>query len=169
MWFHIIIETTKIFFKALALLDRVPLVWHHFTRINDFCRIFGKASYVQTFAYYELGYEQVAPWTPPMDPISLACMTCMLYIGCNRAQFTYNGCKGSLQKKKRSKVEICPNRVGGSRPRSQFLNRFLKNAQNALKHVKNTKKLFFSFLGGQVSHLEIFIFITIYLCVTVLI
>ena len=56
MWFHIIIDTT-IFFKALALLHQVPLVWHHFTRINDFCRILGKASYFWTFAYYELGYE----------------------------------------------------------------------------------------------------------------
>ena len=50
LWFHIIIVTTKKIFKALALLHQVPLGWHLFTRINDFCRILEKSSYFWTFA-----------------------------------------------------------------------------------------------------------------------
>ena len=39
---------------------------------------------------------------------------------------------------------ICPNKGGRGSPGSQPLNRFLKNSQNPLKRVKNTK----TFLGG---------------------
>ena len=56
--------------------------------------------------------------------------------------------KGSHQNKKKTvKVGNLSQQGGRGPPGSQPLNRFLKNAQNALKHVKNTKT-FFSFLGG---------------------
>ena len=92
MWFHIIIVTTKKKFKALALLHQVPLGWHNFNISMIFAEFWEKLHIFGHLLYYELGYEQVAPWTPPMDSISLACMPCMLYIGCNRAYFAYNGC-----------------------------------------------------------------------------
>ena len=53
----------------------------------------------------------------------------------------------AFKKNKRSKLGICPNMGGRGPPGSQPLNRVFKNAQNALKHVTNTKT-FFSFLGG---------------------
>ena len=48
----------------------------------------------------------------------------------------------AFNKKKRSKLGIRPNRGEGGLPRSQPLNRFLKNTQNALKHIINTKNSF---------------------------
>ena len=47
--------------------------------------------------------------------------------------------------KKTLKVGNLSQQGGGGPPGSQPLNWFLKNAQNALKHVKNTKKHFFHF------------------------
>ena len=57
--------------------------------------------------------------------------------------------------KKRSNLGIVPNRVGGWSTQSQFLNRFLKNIQNGLKHIKNTLNIF-SFFWWEVWHLEDF-------------